>query len=363
MESSLELFALESYKALIVDNIDGNIAYSPFSAFSCMLLGGLMSDGNTSKQIRQALGKISDRLSQEQVASKLFEMCQYFVENGCISISNRAWTNQKLNIPHHFFRIVEEFLHCDVIETSFPEPACSIINQHVNEATHGLIPSIFTPDQLPHDMLCVLTNVIYFKDKWFSSFDEEWTLDGKWYGPVEKMHPLMSTSGKFNYTETRQYQALSLPYKMKNLEMLIVLPKSKDLSAMNSIIKSMKTTQEICKSMKKERVIVKLPRFSVEWGPNSLKELFISLGIKDIFDSSKSTFLTHIPIDQIMQKVVIKVDEKGTEAACITYSTTKCAMSFFQPKEYQFFADHPFMYFIRDSSNGIVLFSGVIVDP
>ncbi|GJY92136.1 serpin-ZX [Tanacetum coccineum] len=62
----------------------------------------------------------------------------------------------------------------------------------------------------------------------------------------------------------------------------------------------------------------------------------------------------------ILQKAVIKVDEKGTEAAACTrmlLSRGGC------PLEINFVADHPLMFMIREDTSKAVLFVGSVLNP
>ena len=65
-------------------------------------------------------------------------------------------------------------------------------------------------------------------------------------------------------------------------------------------------------------------------------------------------------ISDVLQKAFTAVDEDGTEAAA---ATAVIGTGTSAPLEViPFTVDRPFLYFIRDQ-NGIVLFSGHVVDP
>ena len=68
-------------------------------------------------------------------------------------------------------------------------------------------------------------------------------------------------------------------------------------------------------------------------------------------------------IGAVFHKGFIKVDEKGTEAAAATAVVAPVAggLSPGAPKEFK--ADHPFLYLLRDTRSGLVLFMGRVADP
>jgi serpin B len=60
-----------------------------------------------------------------------------------------------------------------------------------------------------------------------------------------------------------------------------------------------------------------------------------------------------------MQDAVIKVDEKGSEAAAVTTAGMMGATAIPDPpKIIDFHCDHPFLYLITEASTGVVLFAG-----
>ena len=111
------------------------------------------------------------------------------------------------------------------------------------------------------------------------------------------------------------------------------------------------------------KVDLKLPRFETESSTEDLIGTLKTMGIKRVFDS----FFAEVPnlcedrvyISMMLQKARIKVNESGSEAAAVTVAqVTKCT-SVSRPEEpVKFYANHPFVYVIREKSTGVILFVG-----
>ena len=89
------------------------------------------------------------------------------------------------------------------------------------------------------------------------------------------------------------------------------------------------------------------------------------LGIKDLFsgtnvDLSGFNGSKGLYASAMIQKAFIEVNEEGSEAAAATGMVIS-SRSLSEPAA--FVCDHPFVFFIRDSKTGLVLFMGRIVDP
>jgi serpin B len=68
-------------------------------------------------------------------------------------------------------------------------------------------------------------------------------------------------------------------------------------------------------------------------------------------------------IDTILQTTFLQVDEEGTEAAAATFMGGMGGMPSIAPKTIVFCADHPFLFLIRDTRTGCILFMGRVMQP
>ena len=69
-------------------------------------------------------------------------------------------------------------------------------------------------------------------------------------------------------------------------------------------------------------------------------------------------------VGAVLQNAFIAVDEEGTEAAAATVIATAPGSSALEaPKALEFHVDRPFLFFIRHTATGVVLFMGHVNDP
>ena len=209
----------------------------------------------------------------------------------------------------------------------------------------------------------VLVNAIYFKGDWETEFAPYKTEDRPFHisDTQTVTVPTMGASWGF-YAENESFKTLELPYKGKELSMLILLPHSTNgLSKLEQMI-----TPETLAALNIEtndHMIVRIPRFSIG-SSLDLHTLLPEMGMVRAF-SEKADFSgitdAELWMDSAAHKAIVTVGEKGTEAVAATCSVAYGGISNIIPTE--FIADHPFLFLIRENSTGTILFIGRVIDP
>jgi serpin B len=118
-----------------------------------------------------------------------------------------------------------------------------------------------------------------------------------------------------------------------------------------------------------QQLDVYLPQFEMSFGASLVKSLE-KLGIVDAFDSayanlSGMTAVRTVPplmMDEVMHSAYIRVDENGTEAATATAVSTSLGL-FRRDDPITMRIDRPFLFAIRDTVSGTLLFTGRVLDP
>src|SRR5262249_47290509 len=153
---------------------------------------------------------------------------------------------------------------------------------------------------------------------------------------------------------------VQLPYKESDLALLVALPRTAGrLEGLESEM-SGGTIDAWAKSLSITKVILSLPKFTFSWG-RSIRPELEQLGIKTAF-SNQADFSglsakagKNLFLSDVFHKAFVLVDEVGTEAAAATGAVvaTKALQ-----RQTVMNVDHPFLFFIRNTKTGDVLFSG-----
>jgi serpin B len=246
------------------------------------------------------------------------------------------------------------------------DPAVSI-NQWVAHKTHGTIPWIIAPP-LPTQTMLAMLNAMYFLGTWTHPFDRARTRPALFtaLGGSTKDVPMMEQRGGYAYGERDDIQVLRLPYTASHVAMTVLLPKHEaGYVALRQSFDAYRWARLRDALEPGKYGQVALPRFEVS-ADHQLKAWLQSHGIRRVFAAQQADFrgLTsdrEVALSHVVQKVGVKVDETGTEAAAVTAAILTRGIP---PREaFTFRADHPFLFVIEDLSTGALLFVGAIQNP
>jgi serpin B len=178
----------------------------------------------------------------------------------------------------------------------------------------------------------------------------------------------MSQTVRTDYAETPDLQLLELPYADHRLSMILLLPRRTDgLDSVEGSFDQARVSGWLARREWRE-VEVHLPRFTFSVG-SGLEGPLMAMGMKLAFDLERADFtgmtpLSRVCISAVFHKAFVAVDEKGTEAAAATaVMHFRGGRSGSEPPPIVFRADHPFVFLIRDTRSGAILFLGRVADP
>uniref|UniRef100_A0A668B012 Serpin B6 n=1 Tax=Myripristis murdjan TaxID=586833 RepID=A0A668B012_9TELE len=376
-------FCLALFKQLDEDKKSSNIFYSPLSISSALAMVMLGARANTATQMSEVHTHTRTHtqthlLVTDDVHVKFSKLIKELNKAGApysLSLANRLYGDKSYRFVKGFLADTKKHYDAKLKSVDFKtsaETARININNWVEKQTQDKIKDLLAPGVVDSMTRLVLVNAIYFKGNWDRKFDANLTKDAQfklnksllW---CRQAHPFHSKWFKTHCVG----QILELPYKGKDLSMLIFLPNEMedDTTGLEKLEKEL-TYEKFVEwtqphMMYTKEVQVGLPRFKMEESYN-LKDILTRMGMVDAFDVRMSDFSgrtsNDLVLSQVVHKAFVEVNEEGTEAAAAT-AIRKVYCSARIPAIPRFIADHPFLFFIRHKPSMSVLFAGRFCSP
>lgn len=361
---SINKFTFEIFNKTLLKNFNENVFMSAFSIHSAMGMVYEGSNGETAKEIENALFINNKNENRLGIIKNLIEELNKEEKNK-LKIANALWIQKDYKILKSYLSIIDKYYFGKAINLDFkgePEKSRSIINEWVEEKTNNKIKDLIEEGFLGSSIKLVLTNAIYFKGIWLQKFNKDFTKEDDFKtegGKITKAQMMSATGKEFNYAEDENYQILELPYDGETLSMIFLLPKNDNIIINYSIFNELK------KKLKKQKVNVFIPKYKFE-KKYLLSAILYEMGIikafEDQADLKKITGKKDLKIGDVIHQAFIQVDEEGTEAAGATGITLKLT-SIAVEHIPVFKADHTFLFFIFHNKTNCILFSGKVSKP
>jgi len=363
-------FAIDLYKTLSPDS--ENVFFSPFSIVSALAMTTLGAQNNTLTQMLSSM-HLADHKNQTEIHENLGKLTQKLQTKAggeyVLSLANKLFTRTGSTLKPEFLIKTRNHYNAETSSLDFgadPEGSRKTINSWVEDQTQQKIKDLLAEGTIDSMTALVIANAIYFKGDWDEQFDRESTRKGDFHVSQDEeiKVDLMFRNDKFNigYSEELGAKSIELPYKGKELSMLLVLPLHPLRLAEVESKMNAKNLEELLSCPDNEKVDLTLPKFKVEHAV-SLNDKLKALGMTDLFtqgvaDLSGIDGTNNLYVSEVAHKAFIDVNEEGSEAAA---ATGMGIMMMCMPP--QFDATEPFLYFIRDNSSGTILFMGRITRP
>jgi len=358
-------FALDIFKQLNEEDSEQSVFISPLSIATALTMTYQGAGSTTKEAMAQTLyyEDMEMEVLNESYKNLLRHLQQ--VDNKIeLNSNNSIWIREGEAIKKEFIDTNEEAYDAQVAELDFSrQDAAGRINRWIDEATKGKINRMLKPPISP-EVVMYLINAIYFKGEWAEQFDKKNTFNTEFYaGNGNKTNVMMmSKKGEVEYAQGNDYKAIKQDYGDGKISMYLVLPNQG--MPVNDFIAGMTpdTWQSIKDSLSlSDDVLVRIPRFKLEYGIRNLNDSLSALGMSEAFsgEADFSGIREGIFISRVLHKAMIEVNEEGSEAAAATVVEMK-ESAVENPKT--FIADRPFVFIIEDNELGTVLFMGKLWD-
>lgn len=241
------------------------------------------------------------------------------------------------------------------------------INEFVDKNTNGLIKNLLTS---PLDISLAFLNTLYFKAGWSQGFEE--------YATSKK--PFIDINGKeteadfmyrfdiTEYVETEDgTEAIRLNYgNQRQFSMTCILPSSRINHIPLDEALTPDNIRSINRGMKKENVMMWLPKFEIESNNTNTLDILKHLGLENVGSGQYPFGLIadhdNFCLNCFIHATKIKVDENGTEGAAVSLGGMDNSdhLGGEESSIREIIFNRPFIFYIQENTTGAILFIGSV---
>ncbi len=370
-------FAADLYPLVTKDQT--NAAFSPTSIAIALGMTSAGARGETAAQMDKVLRLGDDPARTRELLGRIQRLMSSGAPGAAVelAVANRLFGERTYVFEQPFLDLVATQFAAPLEPVDFKvgfEASRVRINDWVKEQTRERIPLILPEGSLTDLTRLVLVNAVYFKGKWLFEFPRDATKPRDFTladGTVVQV-PTMELKGELGFAERDGTKLLELAYKGEELSMILVLPPAG--GAPDAWVTA-EALAGLARLPRREDVQVRLPSFKVDPpGPRKMNDDLVTLGMPRAFDPVAAEFdgmanppnpAERLSISAVFHKAFVLVDEEGTEAAAATAVVMRARGGPMAPPPPPptFYADRPFLFFLRDNRTGLILFAGRVGDP
>jgi len=366
-------FAADLYATLRNDPsfANKNLFFSPYSVSVALAMTYAGARGDTASELKNTMHFTlpDDRLHAAFNALDLSLSSRPQATDGqvplTLRVANSMWGEITTTFEQPFLDTLAVNYGTGVYLTDFinnPEASRNTINNWVADKTEDKIQDLLSEGAITSITRVVLVNAMYFNGGWSSPFSQSATTAGTFHGVNgDSTAQMMTKNASLLYGAGTGWQCVVLPYD-GGVTFTAIVPD--DLASFESsldatMLASLASTDG---SFEQATVNLTLPKFEIKGTSFSLKSALQTLGTTTLFgdqaDLSGISKSEPLFVSDVVHQAFISVDEKGTEAAAATAVVTNGSTSPAPPKQVTLTIDKPFVFFLRDSATGTILFQG-----
>ena len=350
-----------------------NVLISPWGIQQCFGMLALSRGGKSSAELDKILNLNDQTAIELQKARVSLQASKKF------NSFNGIFFNKKYTLEKSFIDRSSQLYGSKLYLADFTRQTecANLLNAIIKRESSNMFDQVFKPEDLTGDPAMILFNVLHFKDRWQNTFKSYMTRKERFTIPSDGFEKLshikvdmMNDSRYLPYYNDGKVHGVILDYAESRYKML-VLTTVNTLDKVDMAVKllekqGIKYIEKKSSSQNKTRI--KLPKLDLST-ETDLKELFGKLNVTNLFhpqngDLSNIAAKQLLYVDKAKQLVKLKLDENGSEVAAVTYAMVKAAGALPQKIKYNcFYADHPFVLVLFDSTTRAMILAGIVVEP
>ena len=369
-------FAADLYrKAASVQPADENVVLSPWGVANLFALLQTGARGDTARGMAFALQLGGAEPPEPDETAETFRETRTSLSRAAnddvaLELSDSLWIKPGFALSESFRSLARDAFDADVRLTQMGARGREAINAFVAEKTHDRIKDLIQPPVLDDPLTrLVAVDTVYLKAKWDMPFEKDATRDRTFHAPGGDVEvPFLHDTRHAEILDAPECAALRLPYRHDSMEMLVVLPSPSNTLADVEARLGRPYLDRLAASPWRGEAVLALPKFDFG-SEHDLKPILEPMGMGAAFDPARADFSGIAPqlyIGTAIQKANVTVDESGTEAAAATFAVMLegCIGPMENvPPPRPFVADKPFLFLIRETRTGLILFLGRVCKP
>lgn len=335
---------------------NGALIFSPVSATMAMGMLANATDNATAGKLAAMCGH--NGLDDLNAFNR--RLLDYLPDQGTdnhITLCNALWVHDGCTTSQDFADRITSNYSASINTADFDDPSTAkSINEWASLKTSGKITNITEFTVLKQSKPLYVANAFCFDGKWATPFKKADTAPGLFNaidGPSEVAK--MSITANFIYAEDPQMQLVSLPFKNKRTDMLVLLPAEGTDALEYAASLTAQDIADLLKDGQITQVDLKLPKFDVK-SVLSLSSIFDANGI------AKNATLDGAGINSPLltwldQNVSLTVDEDGASMAAVTHTAMSTAET---AKHREVDVNRPFVILLLENKTNTLFAAGVI---
>uniref|UniRef100_A0AAZ3PPZ4 Serpin H1 n=1 Tax=Oncorhynchus tshawytscha TaxID=74940 RepID=A0AAZ3PPZ4_ONCTS len=359
--------AFSLYQNMVKEKDLENILISPVVVASSLGLVALGGKASTASQVKTVLSadKVKDEQLHAGLAELLEEVSNSKTRNVTWKISNRIYSPSSVNFADAFVKSSKKHYNYDHTKINFKDKKSAVksINDWAAKSTDGKLPEV-TKDVERTDGAMII-NAMFFKPHWDEQFHQK-MVDNRGF-LVSRSHtvgvPMMHRTGLYGFHEdtVNKLLILSIPLAHKKSSLVFFMPYHVESLERLEKLLTCKQLDDWMGKLKETAVAVSLPKVSMEVSHNIQKHLG-ELGLTEAVDKTKAD-LSNISgkkdlyLSNVFHASAMEWDTDGNPINTSIFGTDKLK----NPK--LFYADHPFIFLVKDTKTNSILFLGRLVRP
>ena len=354
------------FEFLKMENKSENIVYSPLSIKYALNMLNEGAKGETKTEIENVIKNLK-LTKYENIEKKL-------------SLANAVFVRDEYKeyIKDSYIQDLKQKYNAEFKYDSFAN--ANNVNAFIEEKTFGIIKDMISDNLVQQQTTkMLLLNALAIDMEWENKFSasstsgEDFTLASGEVIKATTMHKQRNKSSDVSFYKGDDIVSVSMnlkKYGNTQLEFMAIMPNNLNEYINNLDVKKIDDlkSKEVLASSTNAGINISIPKFEYEYDLDLSKDLK-TLGIKKVFTKEADlTNMTNSPeglnVSDALHKAKVEFSEDGIRAAAVTViavSENAMPQQGEEPKEIKI--DKPFLFVIRDKSNGEVWFVGAVNQP